>query len=116
MKKAYRASMIITGICVLVIVLVWTNLERKEKAKIHYTIINEETYLDIKTSIDIRLDSEVDEEILYKIANELWEDGREKYERVFICYYLPDMEVDAGAWATTHFDPKLEVKISALYK
>ena len=34
-----------------------------------------------------------------------------KYDRVFITYYLPGMTPGSGAWATSHFDPNLEVKI-----
>jgi hypothetical protein len=33
------------------------------------------------------------------------------YQRTFIGYYLPGMEVGAGSWATTHFNPNLEVEI-----
>lgn len=34
-----------------------------------------------------------------------------KYNKVFICWYLPGMVLDSGAWATTHFIPHLSVKI-----
>jgi len=90
--------------------------QETDVTKSQYTIINEETLTDIKTMIDIRLESEVDEETLYKIANELREDGRRKYQRVFINYYLPDMEVGSGAWATSHFNLDLDVKILGLSK
>ena len=33
------------------------------------------------------------------------------YERTFIEYYLPNMVHGCGAWATTHFTPRLEVSI-----
>jgi hypothetical protein len=92
--KTYKVGMLIVGICVLVIIYVAdlqkTDAQKAEVMKSQYTIINEETLTDIKTMIDIRLNSEVNEETLYKIANELREDGRRKYQRVFICYYLPD--------------------------
>jgi hypothetical protein len=118
--KTYKVGMLIVGICVLVIIYVAdlqkTDAQKAEVMKSQYTIINEETLTDIKTMIDIRLNSEVNEETLYKIANELREDGRRKYQRVFICYYLQDMEVDAGAWATSHFNPYLDVKILGLSK
>ena len=106
------------GVLVIIYVadLQKTDAQKAEVMKSQYTIINEETLLDIKTMIDIRLNSEVNEEILYKIANELRGDGRRKYQRVFICYYLPDMEVGTGAWATSHFNPDLDVKILGLSK
>ena len=34
------------------------------------------------------------------------------HERTFVCFYLPGMEVGAGAWATAHFKPNLKVWIS----
>ena len=33
------------------------------------------------------------------------------YERTFIVYCLPGVEVGAGGWATTHFNPELKVQI-----
>jgi len=84
--------------------------------EIQYTIINEEKFLNIKTSLDIRLESEVNKETITKIANELRKDGRRNYQRVFINYYLPGMEVGSGAWALSHYNPKLEVEILGLTK
>jgi len=84
--------------------------------EIQYTIINEEKFLNIKISLDIRLESEVNKEDIIKIANELRKDGRRDYQRVFINYYLPGMEVGSGAWALSHFNPNLEVQIMGLTK
>jgi len=84
--------------------------------EIQYTIINEEKMGNIKTSLDVRLESEVNKEIITKIANELRKDGRRNYQRVFINYYLPGMEVGNGAWALSHFNPNLEVQIMGLTK
>ena len=91
-----KSKVLLIATVSLIISFISCGIEDAQKAdvtKSQYTIINEETLTDIKTMIDIRLESEVDEEILYKIANELREDGRRKYQRVFIDYYLPDMEV-----------------------
>ena len=90
--------------------------ETQNEVGIQYTLINEEKTDFIKTSIDIRLNSEVNEETITKIANELRNDGRSKYQRIFINYYLPEMEVGKGAWALSHFNPDLEVKILGLSK
>lgn len=84
--------------------------------EIQYTIINEEKMGNIKTSIDIRLESEVNKETITNIANELRKDGRRNYHRVFINYYLPGMEVGNGAWALSHFNPTLEVQIMGFTK
>ena len=61
--------------------------------------------------LDIRLNREVQEDVLRSIAMELKSSDRKKYERTFMLYYLPGMEVDAGGWASTHFNPDLEVII-----
>lgn len=79
-----------------------------------YSIISDNSFRDIKRSIDVKLDKKVSEEVLRKIALKLKNIERNKYERTFIAYYLPNMTVGAGAWATTHFDPVLEVRILGL--
>ncbi len=84
--------------------------------EIKYTIINEEKIENIKTSIDVRLESEVNKETITRIANKLRKDGRRNYQRVFINYYLPGMEVGSGAWALSHFNPNLEVQILGFTK
>jgi len=83
---------------------------QKPKRPDNYKIINEKSFLNIKTSLDIRLKEKVDKNTLREIANELY-NNRKHFERVFIVYYLPGMEVDKGGWATSHFNPNLEIKI-----
>ena len=34
-----------------------------------------------------------------------------KFEKLFVFYYLPDMNVKEMAWATGHFNPNLEINI-----
>lgn len=34
-----------------------------------------------------------------------------RYPRIFLTWYLPGMEIGAGAWATTHFEPTLTINI-----
>ncbi len=34
--------------------------------------------------------------------------------KAFILYYLPNMPVGSGAWATSHFNPNLEIRILGL--
>jgi len=48
---------------------------------------------------------------LQKLALKLRQGEPIKYDRIFICYLLPGMTPGAGAWATSHFNPNLEVKI-----
>lgn len=81
---------------------------------VSYSIINSSTLAGIKHSLDVRLNKKVSEETLRSLALKLKSQDARNYERIFICYYLPDMKVGAGAWATTHFDPDLEVRILGL--
>ena len=79
-----------------------------------YTIISDNDFRDVKRSIDVRLDKKVSVEVLRTMARKLKNMERKKYDRTFIAYYLPNMEVGAGAWATSHFNPELEVRILGL--
>ena len=79
-----------------------------------YTIIDQNVLPGIKRSLDIRLNKKVSEGALRSIATQLRDSDSNSYQRTFIGYYLPDMEVNAGYWATSHFNPDLEVKILGL--
>ena len=79
-----------------------------------YSIIQTNIVTGIRKSIDVRLDEEVTEDALRAIALELKSGDSRHYERTFIVYYLPGMPAGAGGWATTHFDPALEVRILGL--
>lgn len=65
-----------------------------------------------KVNIEVRINKKVDKYVLKSIANEIKSDTiLTTYDKIWIFYYLPDMEIGSGAWATTHFTPNLEVKI-----
>ena len=89
---------------------------RTKSSSVKYSIINSVSIPRIKRSLDIRLYQKVSEDALRDLAYKLKNQGPSNYERTFICYYLPDMVVDHGAWATTHFNPDLEVRILGLTK
>ncbi|WP_417910707.1 hypothetical protein [Candidatus Electronema sp. PJ] len=76
-----------------------------------YAIEKRDVLGDIKLSLDIRLKNKISEKQLRQLALALKGKEHNKYERIFIFWYLPGMEIDAGAWATTHFKPNLEVRI-----
>lgn len=97
------------SLLVLVTILIATFVSCSKKSY-DYEIINEESLKNIKTSLNIRLKEKVDKNALSEIANELYS-SRKKYERVFIVYYLPGMEVNKGGWATSHFNPNLDIVI-----
>jgi len=78
---------------------------------IEYRIISETPH-DVlgKDNIDILLSREVDRVALKEIALSIRQ-SRMKFEKVWIFYYLPNMERGSGAWAITHFTPGLELEI-----
>ncbi len=80
-------------------------------ADVTYSIVSSHVVPGIKRSLDVRLNKKVSKETLHALALELKSQDSRTYERTFIAYYLPDMKVDAGAWATTHFNTGLEVRI-----
>ncbi len=79
-----------------------------------YSIISDNNSGGVKRSIEVRLDKKVSADRLRMIALKLKNMERKKYERIFISYYLPNMEIGAGGWATSHFTPELEVIILGL--
>jgi len=114
-SKELSKKLVISLIC-----LVLVGCARKESnpkatpTDATYSIIDTDIMPGIKRSIDVRLNKKVSESTLRTIALRLKAQDSRSYERTFICYYLPGMEVDSGAWATTHFNPNLEVKIQGL--
>lgn len=81
-----------------------------------HEIITQETMPGAKRSVDVRLQGPIEEEELRRLALALKSADSRSYPRTFIAYYLPDMKVGSGAWATTYFDPDLQVKILGLSK
>ena len=62
-----------------------------------------------KRSIIVRLSRPISEDMLTEIAHQLR--GQDLgFDRTFIEYYLPGMVDGCGAWATTHFTPRLDVQ------
>lgn len=83
-------------------------------SEVTFTIVKEDKIPGAKRSLDIRLNKKVSEEVLRAIALKLKAQDAGAYERTFIAYYLPEMTIGTGAWATTHFNPDLEIRILGL--
>ena len=81
---------------------------------IGYNIIKDEKKRDIKRSIEVSLNKKVSREILKEIALNLKQGDSRSYKRTFIGYFLAGKEKNNGYWATTHFNPDLEVRIIGL--
>lgn len=81
---------------------------------LEYEVVNEDVFRDDRRSLDVRLSRKVSEEALTALARKLEGGASQDFDRTFIVYYLPDMKIDAGGWATTHFTPDLEVEVLGL--
>ena len=81
---------------------------------VKYSIISEHKIPSIKRSLDVRLNKKVSRDVLEAIAYELKQLDKNTYKKTFILYYLLDMKIGAGAWASTHFNPDLKVEILGL--
>ncbi|MGD8451304.1 MAG: hypothetical protein PVJ57_05745 [Phycisphaerae bacterium] len=79
-----------------------------------YTIIRSSTIPGVKRTVDVCVSKRISEAELRTMALEIKAQDLGQYERTFISYYLRGMEVGHGAWATTHFNPDLEVCILGL--
>jgi hypothetical protein len=79
-----------------------------------YEIINVTKMPGVKCSINVRLSRKATESELKDLATEIRKSQTGKYERFFILYYLPGMEVGSLAWATTHFNPDLKIEIQGM--
>ncbi|MFH0946109.1 MAG: hypothetical protein V2A76_12995 [Planctomycetota bacterium] len=91
-----------------------TTREATIPSDVSYSIISWSTRSDFKRSLDVRLNKRVSQQTLRAIALKLKDQDSKEYDNTFILYYLPGMAVGSGAWATTHFNPTLKVKILGL--
>ncbi len=81
---------------------------------VSFSVINSTTVPGIKRSLTVRLNKKVSKKTLAAIAHKLKVQDPGAYDRTFITYYLPGMAVGSGAWATTHFNPDIDVRILGL--
>ncbi|MDD2829639.1 MAG: hypothetical protein PHW18_08715 [Sulfuricurvum sp.] len=72
---------------------------------IDYKIIEDESKRDIKRTVEVLLPERVDESTLKVLAEKIYKDG---FERTFIGYRIKGEEHGAY-WATSNYDPDLEI-------
>ncbi|MGB0884036.1 MAG: hypothetical protein ACPGTG_04905 [Flavobacteriales bacterium] len=89
--------------------------ERNDEERLSYKIIKEKENVNPevgfnKCNIEIKLNNKITNEELTVIAKTIRK-TRKSYDKLWIFYYLPNMKIGSGAWATTHFTPNLEVSI-----
>jgi len=83
----------------------------------NYSVIHSKVVSGIRKTIYVRLNKKLSESTLRAIALELKSGDSRPYDHTFITffvYYLPEMSVGVGGWATTHFDPCLDGRILGL--
>jgi hypothetical protein len=81
------------------------------KAQYYLTILSDKKLHNIKRSVEIRLDRRITQKQLEVLAYDIKGLDSNHYDRTFILYFLPYQKPGAGAWASTHFNPKLKVEI-----
>ncbi len=91
------------------------NLKSSEDSNVNYTVIKDSNMGSIKRSVEVMLEEKITEEELQILANLIRDSDSSNYERTFIGYRVKGEDNNAY-WATTHFDPNLEVKILGLSK
>jgi hypothetical protein len=81
---------------------------------VDYTIVSDESLRTVKRTIEIRLNKRVSQSVLRSIAMTLHSSNPSKFERAFIGYHVDGVETGGTYWATTHFNPNLDIRILGL--
>lgn len=79
----------------------------------NYLIVSDDKRGNITRKVQVELSKRVTRQQLEIIANEIKNADKETYERTFIMYRIKG-EKSVAAWATSHFDPNLEIKFIGL--
>jgi len=74
-----------------------------------YSIIKIHNMAPYKISYDLLIHEELSKAQLERIRSSILEQTQDEYEKTFIVFYLPGMEVDAGGWAIGHSDREVEI-------
>jgi len=82
-----------------------------EGEELSYSITKDDTLMHIKRSVEIILSQKVSKVKLEKLAKIIKNKDANKYERTFIGYYIDDSSPKNTYWATTHYNPNLEINI-----
>ncbi|MCT7948083.1 hypothetical protein [Shewanella septentrionalis] len=76
-----------------------------------YTITEDIITAPYKRSVEISLPSRTNEETLYALAEKIHSQSSIDVQRTFIGYRIVGDHENQAYWATTHYNPNLEVKI-----
>lgn len=63
-----------------------------------------------KNELTVEINKKITVEQIATLADKFFS-SKSKQRRFYIFYLLPGMKAGSGAWATSHFDPELEIEI-----
>ena len=112
------------SIVFIVLTIIYTgcsnNSEKKEEIveksiiTTKYSILEDKNKRDIKRRVIVLLDVKPSNKELKAIAFKILKSDNTSYLRTFIGYYIKNTNQDYGYWATTNFNPTLEIIILGL--
>ena len=108
-RKLLLASAVV--ILSTVSLLIGLSLGPRIPPDVTYEVLESQAIPGRRHSLRIMLNKPVSKEALTAIGLKFRSADRRTYDRTLICYYLPGMTLEDGAWATTHFLPELDVDI-----
>lgn len=89
--------------------------DKKIEENLRFEIQEYDIIDNIKYSANIILERRLTEKELIDLADYIYRNENiRKYQRGFLSYYLPNMKIGNGAWATTHYNLNLKVIIFGL--
>lgn len=112
-NQQYNKISTIQWVIGVISILFIIGLLMPDDEKYNYTLTEYDVIHYEKYSANIRIERELTRQELRKLANYIYrKENLNKYKRAFLVYYLPNMKFGQGGWATTHFNPNLEIIIS----
>lgn len=81
---------------------------------VDYTILSDESRRQIRRSVEVLLPQRISEEQLEAIAREIYAMKSPSPERTFIGHRIFGGDPESLYWATTHFDPELQVRVQGM--
>lgn len=79
-----------------------------------YSIMSDESKPPHKRTVEVQLETRATPEQLESLATAIKAAGKNDVARTFIGYRLKDGDPDSAYWATSHFNPDLEIKYQGL--
>jgi hypothetical protein len=91
-----------------------SSIEATGEILTEYRVVKDEAKHNIKRSIEVVLEKKASVSELETLARKLRNSNPTSFQRTFIGYFILDDNKESGYWASSHFNPNLEVKILGL--